>query len=103
MSKRIYPNIVNTDWTSNTPTQHPFQVDPTTFKETISGDAEVMVFFHSAKEGKMLTVEDLYKHFKIARVKGTNGWYKNIGYTKTAISDSNAPKYSSALLKMKDC
>ena len=101
MSKRIYPNIVNTDWTSNTPTQHPFQVDPTTFKETISGDAEVMVFFHSAKEGKMLTVEDLYKHFKIARVKGTNGWYKNIGYTKTAISDSNAPKYSSALLKMK--
>ena len=101
MSKRIYPNIVNTDWTSNTPTQHPFQVDPTTFKETISGDAEVMVFFHSAKEGKMLTVEDLYKYFKIARVKGANGWYKNIGYTKTAISDSNAPKYSSALLKMK--
>ena len=101
MSKRIYPNIVNTDWTSNTPTQHPFQVDPTTFKETISGDAEVMVFFHSAKEGKMLTVEDLYKYFKIARVKGANGWYKNIGDTKTAISDSNAPKYSSALLKMK--
>ena len=101
MSKRIYPNIVNTDWTSNTPTQHPFQVDPTTFKETVSGDAEVMVFFHSTKEGKMLTVEDLYKHFKIARVKGANGWYKNIGYTKTAISDSIAPKYSSALLKMK--
>ena len=101
MSKRIYPNIVNTDWASNTPTQHPFQVDPTTFKETVSGDAEVMVFFHSAKDSKIMTVEDLYKYFKIARVKGANGWYKNIGYTKTAISDYKAPKYSSALLKMK--
>ena len=101
MSKRIYPNIVNTDWTSNTPTQHPFQVDPTTFKETVSGDAEVMIFFHSAKDSKIMTVEDLYKYFKIARVKGANGWYKNIGYTKTAISDYKAPKYSSALLKMK--
>ena len=101
MSKRIYPNIVNTDWASNTPTKHPFQVDPTTFKETVSGDAEVMVFFHSAKDSKIMTVEDLYKYFKIARVKGANGWYKNIGYTKTAISDYKAPKYSSALLKMK--
>ena len=101
MSKRIYPNIVNTDWTSNTPTQHPFQADPTTFKETVSGDAEVMVFFHSAKDSKIMTVEDLYKYFKIARIKGANGWYKNIGYTKTAISDYKAPKYSSALLKMK--
>lgn len=101
MSKRIYPNIVNTDWTSNTPTQHPFQVDPTTFKETVSGDAEVMVFFHSTKDSKIMTVEDLYKYFKIARIKGANGWYKNIGYTKTAISDYKAPKYSSALLKMK--
>ena len=102
MSKRIYPNIVNTDWASNTPTQHPFQIDPTTFKETVSGSAEVMVFFHSAKDSKIMTVEDLYKHFKIARVKGANGWYKNIGYMKTAISDSKAPKYSSALLKMKN-
>lgn len=102
LSKRIYPNIANTDWASNTPTQHPFQADPTTFKETVSGGAEVMVFFHFAKDSKIMTVEDLYKYFKIARVKGANGWYKNIGYTKTAISDYKAPKYSSALLKMKN-
>ena len=101
LSKRIYPNIVNTDWTSNTPTEHPSQVDPTTFKETISGDAEVMVFFPVlALDGEMWSVKDLYKHFTADEVKGTNGVYKNVGWLNIAISDSKAPKYSSALLRM---
>jgi anaerobic ribonucleoside-triphosphate reductase len=101
LSKRIYPNIVNTDWSSNTPTEHPAQVDPTTFKETISGDAEVMVFFPVlALDGEMWSVKDLYKHFTADEVKGTNGVYKNVGWLNIAISDSKAPKYSSALLRM---
>ena len=101
LSKRIYPNIVNTDWTSNEPTKHPFQVDPTTFEETVSGDAEVLVYFPSADDGKLMSVKDLYKHFRIARVAGVNGMYKNVAHAKVAITDCKAPKYSTSLLKMK--
>ena len=93
LSKRIYPNIVNTDWTSNEPTKHPFQVDPTTFEETVSGDAEVLVYFPSADDGKLMSVKDLYKHFRIARVAGVNGMYKNVAHAKVAITDCKAPKY----------
>lgn len=101
LSKRIYPNIVNTDWSSNTPTKHPSQADPTTFKETISGDAEVMIFFPVfSPDREMWSVKNLYDHFNGDGIKGTNGVYKNIGWLKVAISDSKAPKYSPALVRM---
>lgn len=101
LSKRIYPNIVNTDWSSNTPTKHPSQADPTTFKETISGDAEVMIFFPVfSPDREMWSVKNLYDHFNGDGIKGANGVYKNIGWLKVAISDSKAPKYSSALVRM---
>lgn len=101
MSKRIYPNIVNTDWSSNTPTKHPSQADPTTFKEIISGDAEVMIFFPVfSPDREMWSVKNLYDHFNGDGIKGANGVYKNIGWLKVAISDSKAPKYSPALVRM---
>lgn len=101
LSKRIYPNIVNTDWSSNTPTKHPSQADPTTFKETISGDAEVMIFFPVfSPDREMWSVKNLYDHFNGDGIKGANGVYKNIGWLKVAISDSKAPKYSPALVRM---
>lgn len=101
LSKRIYPNIVNTDWSSNTPTKHPYQADPTTFKETISGDAEVMIFFPVfSPDREMWSVKNLYDHFNGDGIKGANGVYKNIGWLKVAISDSKAPKYSPALVRM---
>lgn len=101
LSKRIYPNIANTDWSSNTPTKHPYQADPTTFKETISGDAEVMIFFPVfSPDREMWSVKNLYDHFNGDGIKGANGVYKNIGWLKVAISDSKASKYSPALVRM---
>lgn len=92
---------MNTDWSSNTPTKHPSQADPTTFKETISGDAEVMIFFPVfSSDREMWSVKNLYDHFNGDGIKGANGVYKNIGWLKVAISDSKAPKYSPALVRM---
>ena len=92
---------MNTDWSSNTPTKHPSQADPTTFKETISGDAEVMIFFPVfSPDREMWSVKNLYDHFNGDGIKGANGVYKNIGWLKVAISDSKAPKYSPALVRM---
>ena len=101
LSKRIYPNIANADWTSNVATPHPLQVDPTTLDETVSGDAEVMLFFPGTKEGVIWPVKDVYRHFTGYEVAGAKGTYKNVGWMTIAISDSEAPKYSAALLRMK--